>query len=125
MQRFVHKRRLSFRFAFAGLAYALRTQPNTWIHLGVTLAVVGLGAWLRIDGLRWVALVIVIGLVWAAELFNTALEALTDLASPDLHPNAKVAKDTAAAAVLLAALTAVIVGLLVLGPPLMERLGWL
>ena len=60
--------------------------------------------------------------MWVTELFNTALEALTDLVSPEYHPNAKAAKDAAAAAVLLSALTAGIVGLIVLGPPLLQRL---
>ena len=108
----------AFRFAFEGLGYLVRTQPNARIHLTVTVAVVFLAAWLRVDREGWVWLVLAIGLVWAAEAFNTALEAVVDLTSPEKHPLAKAAKDVAAAGVLLAAFTAVAVGLLVLGPRL-------
>ncbi len=112
----------SFRHAFAGVAYALRTQPNTWIHAAIMAGAIGLGIWLRIPAGSWALIALAAGAVWTAELVNTALEAIVDLASPDHHPLAKAAKDTAAAAVLLAAITAVIVGLLVLGPPLIEWL---
>ncbi|GAB4472815.1 MAG: diacylglycerol kinase [Anaerolineae bacterium] len=112
----------SFRHAFAGVAYALSTQPNTRIHAAIMVGTAGLGAWLRIPAGGWALIALAAGAVWTAELVNTALEAVVDLASPDHHPLAKAAKDTAAAAVLLAAVTAVIVGLLVLGPPLFERL---
>ena len=108
----------AFRFAFEGVGYLMRTQPNARIHLVVTVAVVSLAAWLRVDREGWVWLVLAIGLVWAAEAFNTALEAVVDLASPETHPLAKASKDVAAAGVLLAAITAAAVGLLVLGPRL-------
>ncbi|MBN1889312.1 MAG: diacylglycerol kinase family protein [Thermoflexales bacterium] len=112
----------SFRHAFAGLFYMLRTQHNAWVHATATLSVVGLGLWLRLDAMRWSSLALVIGLVWTSEFVNTALEAVVDLASPDIHPLARVGKDVAAAAVLVGAITSVIVGLLVLGPPLWDRL---
>jgi len=108
----------AFRFAFEGVGYLMRTQPNARIHLVVTVAVVSLAAWLRVDREGWVWLVLAIGLVWAAEAFNTALEAVVDLASPEMHPLAKASKDVAAAGVLLAAIAAAAVGLLVLGPRL-------
>lgn len=119
---FVRGRLASFGPAFAGIAYVLRTQPNAWVHGLVTLAVVALGVWLQVALAGWVFLVLAIGLVWMAEFFNTALEAIVDLASPQQHPLAKAAKDVSAAAVVLAALTAAILGLLVLGPPLWARL---
>jgi len=106
----------AFRFAFEGVGYLVRTQPNARIHLAATVAVVSLAAWLRVDREGWVWLVLAIGLVWAAEAFNTALEAVVDLTSPKKHMLAKAAKDVAAAGVLLAAFTASTVGLLVLGP---------
>ena len=112
----------SFRNAFSGISYALRTQRNTRIHLGITLVVLILGAWLRIGVDDWVPLIIVAGLVWTAELINTALEAAIDLASPQEHSLAKVSKDVSAGAVLLAAATAAVVGILILGPPLFARL---
>lgn len=70
----------------------------------------------------WAVLLLTIALVWTAEFINTALEAVVDLASPQQHPLAKVGKDVGAAAVLIAALTSILVGLLVLGPPLWEKL---
>jgi diacylglycerol kinase len=112
----------SFRHAFTGWAYVLRSQPNARLHAAATVAVAGLAAWLRPGRAGCVALVLTVGLVWVAECVNTAVEATVDLASPGLHPLARAAKDAAAAAVLIAALTAVAVGLLVLGPPLWARL---
>jgi len=112
----------SFRHAFAGCCHLLQSQQNAWIHACATVAVVLLGLWLRLSPLEWAVIVLTIGLVWMAEFVNTALEAVVDLASPDLHPLAKIGKDVAAAAVLVGAVTAVVVGLLVLGPPLWHRL---
>jgi diacylglycerol kinase len=112
----------SFRYAFAGWAWVLRTQPNARLHAAATAAVVGLAAWLRLGRLEWAVLALTVGLVWVAEAVNTALEAAVDLASPGLHPLARAAKDASAAAVLAAALAAVAVGLLLLGPPLLARL---
>jgi diacylglycerol kinase len=86
------------------------------------VAVTALGLWLGLGRLEWAVIVLAVGLVWMAEFVNTALEAVVDLASPDLHPLAKIGKDVAAAAVLVGAITAVVVGLLVLGPPLWLRL---
>ncbi len=112
----------SFRHAFAGWAYVIRTQRNAWIHSLASMGVFGLGLWLGLSSLEWAVIFLTIALVWMAEFINTALEAVVDLASPDLHPLAKVGKDVAAAAVLVGALTAVMVGLLILGPPLWARL---
>lgn len=111
----------SFRHAFAGWWYMLRTQRNAWIHAVVSTAVFALGLWLGLGRLEWAILLLTVALVWMAEFINTSLEAVVDLASPDLHPLAKVGKDVAAAAVLVGAATAVLVGLLVLGPPLWAR----
>ena len=112
----------AFRHAFAGWWYMLRTQRNAWIHAVISTAVFALGLWLGLGRLEWALLVLTIGLVWMAEFVNTSLEAVVDLASPNLHPLAKVGKDVAAAAVLVGSLTAVLVGLLILGPPLWARL---
>ncbi len=112
----------SFKFAFAGWWFMLRTQRNAWVHAVISTVVFAVGLALGLGRLEWAILVLTIGLVWMAEFVNTALEAVVDLASPDLHPLAKVGKDVAAAAVLVGAATAVVVGLLILGPPLWERL---
>jgi diacylglycerol kinase len=122
-QRRAVSRVRSFGHAFEGVWYALRTQPNARIHLLATLAVIGLGLWLGLSPIDWAILCLAIGLVWTAELLNTGLEALTDLASPDIHPLAKATKDVAAAAVLMSSLAAAAAGLFVLGPPLLVRLG--
>ncbi len=112
----------SFRYAFAGWWYVLRTQRNTWIHATVSICVVLLSLWLGLRPLEWAVVFIAITLVWTAEFLNTALEVVVDLASPEQHPLAKVGKDVGAAAVLLAALASVLIGLLVLGPPLWGRI---
>jgi undecaprenol kinase/diacylglycerol kinase (ATP) len=108
----------SFGYALAGMRYVLLTQRNAQIHAGITLAVIGLGLFLRISVGQWAILVLTIGVVMAAEMFNTALEATVDLVSPDHHPLAKIAKDAAAGAVFALALIAMVVGACILGPPL-------
>ncbi len=116
------RRLQAFRYAFEGLGYLLRTQPNARIHAAATAGVVALGLWLHLGALSWALLATAITGVWVAEAGNTALEAVVDLVSPEIRPAAKAAKDTAAAGVLLAAGGAVAIGLLVLGPPLWARL---
>lgn len=106
----------SFGYAFEGLFYLLRTQPNAQIHTVITLAVIGAGVLLHIERLEWLALVITIMIVFATEGLNTAIEACVDLVTADHHPIAKVAKDVAAAAVLLTAIGAVVVGLIIFLP---------
>ena len=113
----------SFRFAFAGLWYALRTQRNTRIHLVIAAAAIAVGVWLELSFTQWAVLTLTIGSVLVSEMLNTVAETLVDLISPGYHPLAKIVKDVTAGAVLLAAIVAVIVGLLVLGPPLWGRLG--
>lgn len=112
----------SFKFAFAGIGYVFKTQRNAKIHAAITLVVIGLGLWLGIDSARWAILALTIGVVFAAEILNTAIEAIVDLVSPEYHPLAKIAKDAAAGSVLVPAIAAVAVGLLVLGPPLWQVL---
>jgi diacylglycerol kinase len=108
----------SFRFAFAGISYLFRTQRNARIHGAVAIIVCLLAAWLRVTRVEWAILVLTIACVLILEGLNTALEAVVDLASPQVHPLAKIAKDVTAGMVLVAAVAAVIVGLLILGPPL-------
>jgi diacylglycerol kinase len=116
----------SFQYAFEGWAYVLRTQRNAWIHALVSVVVFALCLWLRIEPYEWAIILLAVMIVWMAEFMNTALEALIDMASPGYHPLAKVAKDVAAASVLVGALGSVLIGLLILGPPLWDRIqGWL
>lgn len=100
----------------------LRTQQNAWIHALFSVAVFLLSWWLQIERRDWVFILLTVGLVWMAEFINTALEAVVNLASPQDDPLAKVGKDIGAAAVLIAAICSVLVGLLILGPPLWARL---
>ena len=122
MKAFIVSRLHSFRHAFRGWFYALRTQRNAWIHSVVATIVFILGLWLQLSPLDWAIIILTIAMVFAAEFMNTAIEAVVDLASPDTHPLAKIAKDVGAAAVLVAALAAIIIGLLLLGPPLWLKL---
>lgn len=111
----------SFKNAFKGLVFLCQFQRNVSIHAGMTLLAVGLGLWLQIPVTDWCWIVVAVSLVWAAEAFNTALEKLTDMASPDYTVKAKQIKDLAAAAVLILAGAAACVGLLILGFPLYQR----
>ncbi len=106
----------SFRHAFRGVGTLLAEQHNTRIHAAVTVAVVAAGLWLGVTALEWAVLALAIGLVWAAEAGNSALEWLCDVASPDFHPLVRKAKDVGAAAVLVAAAAAAAAGLLVFVP---------
>ena len=122
MSGFVRSRLHAFRHAFRGLWYVIKTQRNAWIHAVITILVVALSLWLGLSTLEWVGLILTIAFVWMAEIINTALEAVVDLASPQQHPLARVGKDVGAAAVLIASLTAALVGFLILGPALWQRL---
>ena len=110
--------RASFRFALEGLAYSWRTQRHLRVHAGVAALVVGVGLVVGLRPAEWAVLVAMIALVGALELVNTVVEVVVDLVSPEYHPLAKIAKDVAAGAVLLAAACAVVVGVLILLPPL-------
>ena len=122
MQNFIASRIASFRHAFHGWIYVIRTQRNAWIHGIITILVVIMGLWLGLPAQDWATLVLVIAMVWSAEFLNTSIEAVVDLASPAHHPLAKTGKDVGAAAVLIAAGAAVLVGLLILGPPLWVKI---
>ncbi len=122
MRSYLQTRVHSFHNAFAGVWYVIRTQKNAWIHSLATLLVVLFAVWLNLAARDWAVLVLALGLVWTAEAINTALEAIVDLASPGKHPLAKIGKDVGAAAVVIAAFSSAIVGFLILGPPLWDKL---
>lgn len=125
MRDFFVTRVRAFGYAFSGWWYVLRTQRNAWIHALASVMVFLMAAWLALPARDWAVLILTVCIVWASEFLNTALEAVVDLASPQLHPLAKVGKDVGAAAVLIAALASVFVGLLILGPPLLSKLNFL
>ncbi|MBV6397469.1 MAG: Undecaprenol kinase [Anaerolineales bacterium] len=121
MKPFLLSRLASFRHAFYGWWYVMKTQRNAWIHAVIATIVLALGLWLELPPRDWAVLILTIAMVFAAEFFNTAIEAVVDLATQERHPLAKIGKDVGAAAVLIAALAAVLIGVLILGPPLLAK----
>ncbi|MFC4103964.1 diacylglycerol kinase [Paenibacillus xanthanilyticus] len=111
-------------FAVEGLRYATRTQRHMRFHWIASTLAVAAGLWLGLSGVEWAVLALLIAAVLAAELLNTAVECVVDLASPQQHPLAKAAKDTAAAAVLVIAAAAVVIGAILFLPHLANKFGW-
>jgi diacylglycerol kinase len=123
MISFLQSRAHSFRYAFHGFWFVLRTQKNAWIHAVISILVFLLAFWLRLDRRDWAIIIIAVTMVWTSEFINTSLEAVVDLASQQQNNHlARVCKDVGASAVLIAAISAVLIGLLILGPPLWLRL---
>lgn len=114
----LRRRAASFGHALRGVVAALRTEVHLQFHAAATVVVLALGWYFRVSPLEWALVALAVAGVWAAELFNTAIETLTNLVSPGYHPLAGRAKDVAAGAVLLAALGALVAGGLVFGPRL-------
>ncbi len=114
------RRLKSFKYAFFGIYDLIKTQPNVRIHLLAMAAVAAGGFYFQLSQTEWCLVSLSIGLVLAAESFNTALEYLTNLVSPGYHPLAGKTKDVAAAGVLLAALAALTVGLIIFLPKILK-----
>ncbi|MDQ7026869.1 MAG: diacylglycerol kinase family protein [Anaerolineae bacterium] len=115
----------SLGYALAGWYYMLRRQKNTRIMSVFSIVIMMMALWLRVSRVEVAILIMAITIVWLAEFVNAGIEAVVDLASPEIHPLAKVAKDVASAAVLLGVVASILVGLLLMGPPLLEKLGWM
>lgn len=116
MQKFIK----GFGYAFAGLGHALKTQLNFRVHCLALVLVVLLGWYFKLTAQEWLWIALACGFVLASELFNTAIEVLVDLVSPEIHPKAKIIKDVSAAAVLIAAIAAMLVGLLIFVPKIID-----
>ena len=114
----VVKRAKSFVHAGRGVWIFIKSTHNAWIHIAALILVVLLGLYFKITRFEWMLLVFAIGFVFAAEAFNTAIEIDIDLTSPQYHPYARDTKDVAAGAVLISAITVLIVGILIFGPHL-------
>jgi Diacylglycerol kinase len=114
------KLKKSFSFAVEGILYTLKTQPNMRIHFGVGLITIAFGFVFQIESYEWLSLVIMIGFVFILEIINTAIETLVDLYTEEYHHLAKVAKDTAAGAVMVAAIMSVCVGLIIFLPKIIN-----
>ncbi|WP_092269692.1 diacylglycerol kinase family protein [Brevibacillus centrosporus] len=112
----------SFSCAWQGIVYTVKTQRNMKIHVAAALLVLAAAWWLQIPRSDVLLVFFSIGLVTSLELVNTAIEAAVDLASPDWHTKAKIAKDAGAGAVLVAAIASVVIGCFIFGPPLYEKM---
>ncbi len=116
-------RTASLGYAIAGWLYMLRHQKNTRLQSVASVAVMILAVWLQVSAVELAILILTITIVWMAEFINAAVEAVINIISPDYHPMAKVGKDVASAAVLLGVVASVIIGILLLGPPLLAKIG--
>jgi diacylglycerol kinase (ATP) len=112
----IKKRAKSFKYAFNGISYMVKSQHNAWIHLTIMVFVIIAGVALDVSFTEWCFLIFAIGFVLAAEAFNTAIEELTNLVSPKYNQKAGKVKDVAAGAVLIAAIVAAIVGIIIFIP---------
>lgn len=112
------RRKIGFIFAWNGIKEIVKSEFNFQIHLVVAIFVIGAGFIFKLASIEWAILVFAIGLVFITEAINTVIEKVIDYVKPEIHPNAKVIKDIAAASVLIAAITAVLIGFLIFFPKL-------
>lgn len=110
------------KYAINGILEALKTQWNMKIHAVAAIVVLGAAFFFEISLIEWIIIVICIGMVFIAEIANTAIEYLVDFVSPDIHPIAGKIKDLSAGAVLIAAITSAVIGILIFGPKLLAIL---
>ena len=113
----------SFTYAFEGLKYAFKYEQNILVHSLATILVIIAGIFFKISLMEWLIITLIIGLVIATELINTSIEATIDLITQETHPLAKIAKDTAAAAVLIFGLAAIIIALIIFLPKILILIG--
>ena len=119
-QKFSWKARgASFRYAYHGLVAFFRTEHNAWIHGGLTIAALLLSICLHISKTEWIIIVLTITSVWITEIMNTAIEKTMDFISTEKHPQIKLVKDLAAAAVLVSAVAALVIGTIIFLPKLL------
>lgn len=120
MNKKIIKRINSFKYAIEGIKATFKSQTNMKIHVIIMLLVIIAGIILKLDSLKWKICIILFSLVLAGELFNTAIEAIVDMVMPEFHPKAKLAKDAAAGGVLVLAIGAVIIGLMIFIPEIIQ-----
>lgn len=118
----IAKRLKSFTYAFNGLRVLIKEEHNAWIHLFATVCVVAAGILFKISPMEWVAVVFAIGLVFSFEIINTSVENIADFICLERDDRIKRIKDLAAAAVLVSAITAAVIGLIVFIPKILELL---
>lgn len=112
----------SFRYAVRGIGIILKTQHNFWIQIVGAVVVSFLGIFFHISPSEWAVLILAMTAVFVAESFNTAIEIDIDLTSPTYHPYARDTKDVAAGAVLITVLGAVLIGLIIFVPKVVDFL---
>ena len=122
MIKLENKKRLlnSFKYAFEGIISALKSEQNLKIHIAIMILVIIFGIILKINKIEWIICIILFGFVISLELVNTAIENTVDLITMEKNPKAKIAKDVSAAAVLIAAITSIIIGLIIFMPKLIN-----
>jgi len=114
--------RNAFKFSFEGLKYAYTKEQSMLIHIIITTLAVGGGFYFKVTGTEWLFIILMIGLVAGLELVNTSIEATIDLISPKIHPLAKIAKDTASAAVFVLSMVGLSGMLIIFVPKIVEVL---
>ena len=117
---FFNERCKSFKYAFAGISYAFRTQPNAWIHFVSAILALTAGFILKISIVEWILIVTAIGIVITAEMINSSIEKLVDLVSPERQEKAGIVKDLSAGAVLIASLMAFVIGSIIFIPKIIQ-----
>ena len=109
----------SFKYAVQGLIEAFKSEKNMKIHVLIAFLVILAGIIFKISVIEWMICIVLIGIVISAELFNTAIETTVDLAMPEKNEKAKIAKDVSAGAVLILAISSVIIGLIIFLPKIL------
>ncbi len=107
---------LSFKNAFSGIYLCIKKERNMFIHIIIMLIVILAGIFFKISSIEWIICILLFAMVLASECINTALENTVDICSPEINQLAKIAKDSAAGAVLIFAISSVIVGLIIFIP---------
>jgi diacylglycerol kinase len=112
----IRARMESFKFSFEGLAAFFKREHNSWLHFIATIAILALCGFVGVTKTELLAIVFAIGFVWVAEIFNTCIERVMDYITLERHPDIKFIKDLASGAVLVAAITAIVVALIIFIP---------
>lgn len=110
----------SFKYAIEGIISSFKTERNMKIHVLAMIVIIALGLFFKLNKVEWCFIIIAIASVISAELFNTAIETVVDMVSPERNPKAKLAKDIAAGAVLVVAIGAAIIGFIIFGPQIIN-----
>ncbi len=110
----------SMMYAKTGIIHFIKSEPNSRLHILATIVAISAGIWFKIDRFSWVALVLCIGLVWSAEMFNTAIEKIMNMISPEKNDQVRIIKDMAAGAVLIAAIISLITGIIIFYPHILQ-----